>query len=310
MKRSRYADLDLPIAHVLRHPGRFALQVAKGFRANQGFLLSGAVAYYTLLSIVPLFTFLLLVLSRLVDENVLLTTLTRYLALVIPGETALIAKQANELLVHREIATWLLVGILLFFGSLAFSILENAMSVIFFHRVAVRRRHFLVSALLPYLYILLLGLGLLVTTVIASMLQALGEEQIRIFGQNWSLDRISVTLLYITGIGGEILLLTSIYMVMPVGRLRIRHALIGGIAAGLLWELTRRVLVWYFATLSLVGVVYGSFATTIVALLTLEIAAMILLFGAQVIAEYERLSRQGKPTSQVQALHTETVSLQ
>ena len=55
------------------------------------------------------------------------------------------------------------------------------MSVIFFHRVAVRRRHFLVSALLPYLYILLLGLGLLVTTVIASMLQALGEEQIRIF---------------------------------------------------------------------------------------------------------------------------------
>jgi uncharacterized BrkB/YihY/UPF0761 family membrane protein len=99
-------------------------------------------------------------------------------------------------------------------------------------------------------------------------------------------------------------------MVMPVGRLRIRHALIGGITAGLLWELTRRVLVWYFATLSLVGVVYGSFATTIIALLTLEIAAMILLFGAQVIAEYERLSRQDKPTSQVQALHTETVSLQ
>jgi hypothetical protein len=87
------------------------------------------------------------------------------------------------------------------------------MSVIFFHRVAVRRRHFLVSALLPYLYILLLGLGLLLTTLIASMLQAMGEEQIRIFGRDWSLDWISVTLLYMTGIGGEILLLTSIYMV-------------------------------------------------------------------------------------------------
>jgi len=41
-------------AHVLKHPGAFALQVIKAFRANQGLLLAGAVAYYTLLSIVPL----------------------------------------------------------------------------------------------------------------------------------------------------------------------------------------------------------------------------------------------------------------
>jgi membrane protein len=34
---------------------------------------------------------------------------------------------------------------------------------------------------------------------------------------------------------------------------------------------------------------YGSLATTIVGLLSLEIASIILLFGAQVIAEYERL---------------------
>ncbi|MFD2272180.1 hypothetical protein ACFS07_16145 [Undibacterium arcticum] len=36
-------------------PLRFALQVMRSFRANQGFLLAGAVAYYTLLSVVPLF---------------------------------------------------------------------------------------------------------------------------------------------------------------------------------------------------------------------------------------------------------------
>jgi membrane protein len=53
------------------------------------------------------------------------------------------------------------------------------------------------------------------------------------------------------------------------------------------------VLVWYFGTLSLVKVVYGSLATAIVALLTIEVAAMILLLGAQVIAEYERLIQKG-----------------
>ena len=87
---------------------------------------------------------------------------------------------------------------------------------------------------------------------------------------------------------GEIIVLTSIYMVMPVGRPSWRHALIGGVTAGLLWEVTRHLLVWYFATISQVRIVYGSLTTAIVVLLSLEIAAMVLLLGAQVIAEYER----------------------
>ena len=79
---------------------------------------------------------------------------------------------------------------------------------------------------------------------------------------------------------------------MPVGRLSLRHALIGGITAALLWEITRHVLVWYFSTLSLVNVVYGTFATVIIILLSLEAAAIILLLGAQVIAEYERIGHE------------------
>ena len=51
-------------------------------------------------------------------------------------------------------------------------------------------------------------------------------------------------------------------------------------------------LVWYFATLSQVNVVYGSLATAIVVLLSLELGATLLLFGAQVIAEYERAGKK------------------
>ena len=88
-------------------------------------------------------------------------------------------------------------------------------------------------------------------------------------------------------------MLTSIYLVMPVGRPSWRHALIGGVTATVLWEITRHVLVWYFGTLSQVTVVYGSLTTSIVVLLSLEIAATLLLFGAQVIAEYERIGTKG-----------------
>jgi uncharacterized BrkB/YihY/UPF0761 family membrane protein len=43
-----------------------------------------------------------------------------------------------------------------------------------------------------------------------------------------------------------------------------------------------------------VGEVYGSLTSAIVILLSLEFAAIVLLFGAQVIAEYERLERPGR----------------
>jgi membrane protein len=60
---------------VLQRPGTFALAVLKGFRANQGVLLAGAVAYYTLLSLVPLLILSLMALSHLFSEDQLLLTL-------------------------------------------------------------------------------------------------------------------------------------------------------------------------------------------------------------------------------------------
>jgi membrane protein len=125
--------------------------------------------------------------------------------------------------------------------------------------------------------------------LVAGSLQAIGQESVELFGRAWSLHGVSGVLLYLLGLAGEIFVLTSVYLVMPVGRLRVSHALIGGVTAALLWEITRHVLVWYFATLSQVSVVYGSLTTSIVVLFSLEIGATLLLFGAQVISEYERL---------------------
>ena len=76
---------------------------------------------------------------------------------------------------------------------------------------------------------------------------------------------------------------------------------IGGVAATALWEVVRHIIVWYFRTLSLVNLVYGSLATTVIVLLTLEAAALILLFGAQVIAELERLTDAARPRGTVHA---------
>jgi YihY family inner membrane protein len=277
---------------VLAHPGAFAVQVAKAFRANQGFVLAGGVAYYTLLSIVPLMILLVIVLAHFVDEGEVLATLARYLELVVPGQSKALVEELRAFVQHQSVIGFPLAVTLIFFSSLAFTVLENAMSVIFFHRVAIKRRHFLISAVIPYVYILCLGFGLLVVTLVAGALTTLATESLGFLGHEWSLSRVSTILLYMIGVAGEILVLASIYFVMPVGRLSWRQALIGGATAAILWEVSRHVLLWYFATLSQVRTVYGSLATAIVVLLSLEIAAIVLLVGAQVIAEYERIGSE------------------
>jgi membrane protein len=268
---------------ILKHPGAFVMRVLKGFKANQGLLLAGAVAYYALLSLIPLLLLLLIVLSHVIDQARLLATLTEYLEFIAPGAGAALAANLRTVLAHRDVIGVGVAITMVFSSALAFTVLESAMAVIFHHRDNVRRRRFIVSALLPYSFILSLGLGLLVVTMVAGRLAVLATHHFL----------LSVYLLYLMGVGGEILLLTAIYHVMPVGRLSWRHAFVGGATATVLWEITRHLLLWYYGSLSRMQEVYGSFTAAVALLLSAEVAAILLLLGAQVIAEYERTLAEG-----------------
>ena len=187
---------------IAKQPGAFVLSVIKQFRANQGVLLAGAVAYYTLLSLVPLLILILMALSHVIPEDRLLLTLSEYLEFVVPGQSTAIVEEVRTFLAQKQVVGSVLFVTMLFFSALAFTILENAMSVIFYHRVKIKRRHFLVSAVMPYLFILFLGVGLLIVTVLSGILQFVGTRSIMILGQPRSLDQVSIFLLYVVGVHG------------------------------------------------------------------------------------------------------------
>jgi len=277
---------------ILRHPGRFMWRVLKGFKRNQGLLLSGGVAYNSLLSIIPMLALILIGLSKFIEQDVLLEIITRELELIVPGHAHKIADEVVAFLQYRQFVGIIGIGVMLFFSSMAFSMLENAMSVIFYHRIKTHRRHFLISAIIPYAYMILMGVGIVIISVIAGVLDAIEGETLTFLGRSFSFAGASGVGLYLIGIAGLILMLSSLYLVMPLGQITVRHALLGGTTAAILWEITRHVLVWYFEKLSLVSVIYGSFATAVVVLLSIEIASIILLFGAQVIAEFERATEE------------------
>ncbi|MEE4603474.1 MAG: YihY/virulence factor BrkB family protein [Desulfobacteraceae bacterium] len=294
-RKKRHIDL------ILQRPGKFLWRVLIGFKRNQGLLLAGAVAYYTLLSVIPMLALILVGLSHFIEEEQLYSTILSNLKLVIPAYAESVSDQVWGFLARRQLVG--IVGILfmLFFSSMAFTVLESAMAVIFSHRSRKHRRHFLISAIIPYAYIFLLGIGVLVITIVAGAMGALSDKHLILLGRDLSLAGTSRLILYLSGMAGMVIMLTSLYLVMPLGHIPVRYALAGGVTAAVLWEIIRHILVWYYSTISLVNVIYGSLATAVVALLSIEIAVIILLLGAQVIAEFEHSIDESDKADQSEA---------
>ena len=283
---------------VLIHPVSFVLLTFKGFRKNQGFLLAGAIAYYALLSVVPFLILTVMALSHLVDQAELLGTLKRYLEWLVPSQSSALLADLNRFLENGVAIGLVLLATILFFSSLAFSVLEKSMAVIFSHRGIIKQRHFLTSALLPYLLVFFLGAGLLLLTILTINLEAMALMSIAFFKWHWSLSGLPRVLFYLLGLSAETIVLTSIYLFIPVGRTAFRHALVGGLVTASLWEIIRHQLIWYFQMMSSASVVYGSLTTAVIALFSMEIIATLLLLGAQFISEYERLDDSTETISQ------------
>ncbi len=294
----RLLFLSRTARHVLRHPIAFAYLTLRSFNRNQGLLLAGALAYYALLSILPLLMLSVIVLSHFVQQQELVIMLQHYLDYLVPSQSRAVLLDITEFLKNRFANSAILLAVMLFFSSLAFSVTEKAMAVIFPHRGVLERRSFLVSVLLPYFFAVALCIGMLLVTGASVVIQELGRESIHLFGHEWSLRGVSGVLLYLLGFFGEAAMLTALYLLLPVGPVRLRHAAIGAFAASLLWEIARHFLLWYFSSVSMASVVYGSLATAVIAMFSMEIAATLLLLGAQVIAEYERLEHEYDGTQQ------------
>jgi membrane protein len=78
--------------------------------------------------------------------------------------------------------------------------------------------------------------------------------------------------------------LTLLYLVVPCRRIELRHALIGGIFAGVLFELAKRGFALYIAEFPTYTLIYGAFAALPIFLVWLYLSWLVVLLGAQLSA--------------------------
>ena len=274
----------------------FSWRVLRNFLKNHGILLAGGVGYNILLSIVPLFAVLVVLLTQVVDQQHLLNVLAIQARHMAPAHAEVLLEAVRSLLDSRDVIGILSFPILLLFSSFAFRMLEDALAIIFHAPDSPHiKRSVWVSVMLPYAFMVVLGAALMILTLVVTLASSLNTLVFLLFAQELPLADFSEPVLNLASFIGVFLLFSAIYKVLPVVRIAIGRAIVGGFVAALLWEGVRLLLVYYFANLSFVNAVYGSLATLVIVLISLEVGAVILLLGAQVIAELERNSRLGLP---------------
>jgi len=277
----------------VRRLAGFSRRVLRDFIRNRGLLLASAVGYNTLLSIVPLFAVVIVLLSTVVDEPVLIQAIATPAEVLLPGQGTAVTEAFSAFVERRNVIGVVGFLVLLFFSAMAFRVLDDAIGVLF-HRQRRRAPHPLRAFVLPLAYVAMISIGILAITFVMTAFDSLPEQGVRVLGL--AIDAgTAVPLVKTLAFVGLVLLLSSFYAVMPRAGVRARRALVGGLVAAVLWEATRLFMTWYFANLSLVDVVYGSLGTVVVLLLGLEVAAVILLLGAQIIAELEHAAEHGRP---------------
>ena len=135
----------------------FKQSVIPGFGITLGFTL----AYLGLIVLIPLSAVLIVVFSHFFDQQLLLEALTSEISLIAPGFVPTLNEVLDGFLRNRQVVGWIGLLVLLFFSSMAFRVLEDAIAIIFRRPLPTLKRKFWVSALMPYLFILIVAAGLI-----------------------------------------------------------------------------------------------------------------------------------------------------
>jgi YihY family inner membrane protein len=262
----------------------------KRFHAHNGLLLAGALAYNGLLSLVPLAALAVIGLSHFVPANEVVARIGSRLEQLLPGAAPLLSQVLATFLERRAAASGVVMVTTVIFSALGFVALNRAIATIFESAPRKIDRHALMALLLPLSFVAAVLVALLVLSLFSLAHDTASAAGLPLL-QGWLAPAAARLGLF----AGHVVLLASFYRILPQIHVSFRIALIGAASSAVLWEIVRAVLSWYFSAASAVGVVYGSLATAVVLLVSLEIGAAIILLGAQVIAEMDRSDAYGLP---------------
>jgi len=249
--------------------------------------LSAALAFYTILSLIP-FLFLLVSAAGYVlgssDEAHQMAM--AFFDRLFPQASALIFKEVQSISQRAGVLGWVGFLSMIWTASIIFSSLEFAMGVVF--RVE-RRRNFLKSKLLALSLVPASAVLFFLSLFVTAFSGAMETFDFKLLGMNLARSHLFEFLLgYVLPYLVLALAFTAIYKIIPHTSISFRHAFAGGASCAFLFEVAKHFFTWYVGRSSHYNVIYGSLEAIVILVVWAFYSSGILLFCAEVVSAYRR----------------------
>jgi len=268
-------DLHLP-SRIARLAG-FARFVVRRFFDDQCPQAAASLTYTTLLSLVPLVTVAVTLFAAFPVFTDLMTQVKVFLLTNMVPEVAgkIITVYMVQFSEKAARLTMLGIAFLVITALLLIQTIDRAFNTIW----RVRRQRGFLHRFLTYWAVLtvgplLLGASLSVTYYLVTL--SLGYvRHIPLIGE-WTLRLVPMLLMIVT--------FSLLYAAVPNRYVPFRHALTGGVVAGVGFELMKKAFAWYITSFPTYKLVYGAFAAFPIFLLWIYLSWLVILIGAVIAA--------------------------
>ena len=276
----------------MKHFWLLSGRALRSFQAHQGLQSAAAIAFHLVFSLIPLSTVSLAALGFVLRDPDQRQRVLEYLLAVLPLRSDVMAHDSILGLSHRS-GTLTVLGLL---GLVwAASGLFGAIRVAFNVAWGVQsRRRYIMDKLFDLFAVVALGVLLmasLVGTVMIHLLQTLSRMQSgALLPQPFHALFTALGLAVPAAVSFVLFLL--LYRYIPSVKHRLEEVWPGALFATLLFEVAKHGFALYVSHLSSYQAMYGALGAVMLIMLWTQISAIILLFGAELAAQFSLMKRE------------------
>jgi membrane protein len=250
--------------------------VSRRFYEDRCMQIASSLTFTSLLAIVPMITVALTVITAFPVFGAMTATLQTFvLDNMMPASADVIAMHTQEFTSNAARLT--AVGIVFLFVTSIMVLLtiDRAFNDIF----RVKRPRSIVQRIVVYWTLITIG-----PVLIGGSLSLTSWLVGQAVGLVRGLPGAGVALLSIVPVVLTSIALSLLYVAMPNRRISPRDAVLGGLLAGVVFEVAKRGFAFYIAQFPTYKLVYGAFATVPIFLLWIYVSWLVVIFGAVVVA--------------------------
>ena len=273
------------------------LRVSREMMRDDVTHLAAGVAYFAIFSLFPILLGFLAIVAIVFDSEVARQEFLQYISGHLPGSEKFLAtivqvaeqNMADLVAFRGPLGVISLVGIL-WSSTGVFAAISRAVDRAW--DIPYNRPYFIAKARQVGM-VLALGVPFLVSSLAASVvsaISALARQELDILS-GWLEGTLAKLALMTTDWGLMLLVFLVAYRFVPNTKTYWRYVWLGGVVATVLYLLGRHLFIWYLENLARYDTVYGPVSSIMIFLFWTYLSALILILGAEISSEYERMHR-------------------